>query len=485
MLRKLLRIGLVVVGFVVLAAAAGGGLFYAFQQHFYFAPPQADYPRPASALEAQRQDIDYFRAIVALDRSFSRAQRLEANRRIDALAVLPDALPQEKLHVALMQIVALADNGHTRMRAGVTGRKVMMAPLRLAPFADGFFVMRSAPAYADLLGGRVTAIDGVRFEQVLSAFETLRGGTDAFRRANAAAYMPDQELLYGLGIAQAQNRSAWTVVLPDGRTVTHMLTAEPEADQPQFTYGPRWRSAEPSKTTPRDWLSVRPAASAVPLSEQAMDTLFFRAAITGTCISYVRIEAIEDTDGQAIQSFLSDTESAFRAHMPCGLIVDLRGDGGGDYTNMWHFTHALPDLVSPHGRIVVLTDSGTFSAAITSTAFLKEAGGQRVTIMGEPVGDRMAFYSEGGSATLPNSKLSLSYETGKHDYGAPCRDWRDCFWLNWIYPVRVNSLAPDVPAPERFADWYEGHDIAFEKAVALLGGIPPMSGTAASLPSRP
>ncbi len=149
------------------------------------------------------------------------------------------------------------------------------------------------------------------------------------------------------------------------------------------------------------------------------------------------------------------------------MILDLRGDGGGDYTNMWHFTHALPDLIAPRGHIFVLTDAGTFSAAITSTAFAKDAGGDKVTIIGEPVGDRMAFYAEGGSGTLPHSKFSLSFETGKHDYGHPCRDWHNCFWLNWIYPVRVNSLQPDIVAPARFSDWNAGRDVAYEQAVAL------------------
>ena len=36
--------------------------------------------------------------------------------------------------------------------------------------------------------------------------------------------------------------------------------------------------------------------------------------------------------------------------------MDLRGDGGGDYTNTWRFAHQLPKLIAPGGRIYVLTD---------------------------------------------------------------------------------------------------------------------------------
>src|SRR5271156_1435943 len=105
-MRRSMRIGLVAVALVVLIAAAGGGVFFGFQHHFYFDPPKADYPKPKSALEAQRQDLDYFRKLMALDRSFSPAARKEAERRVDRLEQAPDALPQQKLHVALMQIMA-------------------------------------------------------------------------------------------------------------------------------------------------------------------------------------------------------------------------------------------------------------------------------------------------------------------------------------------------------------------------------------------
>ncbi|HEX9158919.1 MAG TPA: hypothetical protein VF835_01725, partial [Rhizomicrobium sp.] len=231
--------------------------------------------------------------------------------------------------------------------------------------------------------------------------------------------------------------------------------------------GLRWRSPEPVPELGRGWISAAPRRAALPLSEQKMDALFFRAAVPGSCTMYVRLEAIESRTGWELQPFLSATETEMNAHPPCAIILDLRGNGGGDYTNMWHFTHVLPGLIRPNGHIYVLTDSGTFSAAITTTAFAKDAGGAKAIIIGEPVGDRLSFYSEGGGASLPNSGFSLSFETGKHDYAHPCDDWRNCYWVNWFYPVRVKTLAPDIAVPARFSDWYEGRDPAFETAVAL------------------
>jgi hypothetical protein len=459
------RIGMVVIALIIAVAAIGGGIFYLFGKHFYFDPPKPDYPKPTSALEAQRQDLDYFGKVLDLDRSFSPSARAEAHRQIAALEQLPKALPQQVLHVRLMQIFALADNGHSKMRATVGKRKILVTPVRVTRFDDGFYVMRAKSEYRDMLGGRVESIDGMPFAEVLKKLETLRGGIEPFRAENAAVFIENQELLYGIGIAHKPDQSTWTVTAPNGRTFTQTLKAYPDKGDVMFVYGPRWRSPAPMKDMGKDWIAYSPTSGTLPLSLKDFDNHFFRSPIAGTCAEYIRVQDIVDTDGQQIQPFLKRTEAALKAHKPCAVVFDLRGDGGGDYTNMWHFTHALPDLTT--GRIIVLTDAGTFSAAITTTAFTKDAGGKRVLIVGEPVGDRMPFYAEGGNAVLPNAQFSLSYETGKHDYTHPCHDVRNCFWLNWLYPVQVKSLQPDVPVPNRFSDWNRSYDAAYERAVAL------------------
>jgi hypothetical protein len=101
---------------------------------------------------------------------------------------------------------------------------------------------------------------------------------------------------------------------------------------------------------------------------------------------------------------------------------------------------------------------------------VKDAGGARVTIVGEPVGDRLSFWSEGGHGCLPHAALCFNYATGHHRYDGPCNDWRTCYWLNWIYPVRVKTLAPDVTAPMSFADYLAGRDLAFDRALAVARG---------------
>ena len=457
-MRAFRILGVVLLALVVLAGAA----LLAFVVQFRWPAPRASYPPPASALEAQRQDLDYFAKLLALDRSFSPAARATAVWRIAELAAQPAALPTAKLHAALMQLMGLADNGHSRMEP-LADQGTLLLPLRVTAFAEGFYVMRAAAPYADMLGGRLESIDGMPFDALLPRLESLRGGLPAFRRENAADNIAVQELLYGLGIAAHPDFSVWTVRLPDGRAVTHTLKAVPSVKGETVPSSYRFLSPEPATGRDAGSSAAHPASGTVPESWRDADRTL-RLFATG-CVQTVRLRSINDNGGQKIASFLAQTEAALKAHTPCGLVVDLRGDSGGDYTKTWHFTHALPDLV--RGRIVVLTDARTFSAAITTTAFIKAAAPGRVSIVGEPVGDRLAFFSEGGSACLPNMKVCVDYQRAKHDYARACIDPRQCYWLNWFYPVRVASLQPDMRVPLCFADWNDGRDMAFERAVAL------------------
>jgi hypothetical protein len=452
---------------IALLLGVAGWMGYHRIAYFRVKAPDVVYPAPSSALDAQRQDLDYFGRLMALDRSYSPAARQAAKRRLAVLEALPDPLPIAKLQVALMQIIALADNGHSHV--GETREKgiVWTEPVRVTRFAEGFFVMRAKPPYRAMLSGRVESIDGVPFAKVLSALETLRGGTESFREENAARFIVLPDVLYGLGVTQHARSAQWTVRLPDGQLVTQTLVAEPLPKGASIPTDFRWLSPEPLKADGGDWISYQPSQGTLPESLRNDDDHFALFPVAGTCAEAVRLQSIADDDGQKIGPFLESAAATLRRLRPCAVIVDLRGNGGGDYTNTWHFAHQLPGLVAPGGRIYVLTDAGTFSAAISTAGFLKNADGDRVVIVGQQAGDRLTFYSEGNKGCLPHSGICVFFQLAKHDYGQQCRG-RDCFWLDWMFPVRVQSYGPDVLIPRRFTDWNTGHDAPYEWCASTI-----------------
>ena len=440
------------------------GLAGAWIAHFRVKAPEIRYPKPSSALEAQRQDLDYFGRLLALDRSYTPQRRATAGHRLAALEHLSSPLPLPKLQTALMQIIALADNGHSRVDPIRDKGTLWTEPLRITRFTEGFYIMRATASYRDMLGGRIESIDGVPFDKVLALLETLRGGTEGLRRETAATLIALPDMLYGLGIATDPRTSNWTIRLADGQLVTRTVAAVPLAKREGLPADERWLSPEPLKRI-ADWISYAPASGVLPESLSDYDNHFALFPVAGTCAAAVRLQSIADADGQKIRPFLQSAQAALEKSRPCAIVLDLRGNGGGDYTNTWGFTHALPHLT--RGRIYILTDPQTFSAAITTAGFTMNAARDRVTIVGEPVGDRLAFYSEGQRGCLPNSGICVAFQLARHDYARPCLGW-NCFWVDWLFPVRVRTFQPRVLIPRRFSDWNTGHDAAYEWCVSAI-----------------
>lgn len=450
---------------VVLVAGIVGGLAYAMLRHFNAAPPAAAFRKAADPIEAQRQDLAYFRQLMGMDRSFSPAARAEAERRLRQLEALGTPLDKPHLRVALMEILALADNGHTHLSSG-PGAQTKELPVRVAAFSDGLYVMRASESASELLGGRVTAIDGKPISEVMDRLSELRGGTAGWRRLYAAFYIVDQDILYGTGISPDPDHATWSVVRPDGGERTITLDAQYPPDQREFVFVTHWVSDEFSTRYGPGW-RIQHADRRLPVTLRDFDRAFRTVRIDNSCTTLVQLKSNDDVGSERIREFLSSTLTTLRASKPCSVIVDLRFDDGGNYQNTASFAKQLPELIAPGGRIFILTGPSTFSAGITTAAFIKQAGGDRVEILGEPIGDRLAFFAEGNRGCLPNYPLCVSYERGKHDYAHPCDDWDVCFWLNRLYPVRVRSLDPDETFAMSFAQWRAGQDPPFDRAVAL------------------
>jgi hypothetical protein len=213
---------------------------------------------------------------------------------------------------------------------------------------------------------------------------------------------------------------------------------------------------------------VLPVDAKLPLALADASSDFRFAWVHGGCIAFLQLKANVDIDGQSIAAFQRAARTELLRKRACGVILDLRPDGGGDYTTTASFARDLPGLIAPRARIALITGPDTFSAGITTAGFVKQAGGDRVVIVGQPVGDRLDFWSEGGGGCLPHARLCFHYATGLHRYNAPCTDWRTCYWLNWLFPVRVKSLEPDAPVGLSFAEYEALRDPAFDRALALV-----------------
>ena len=415
----------------------------------------------------RRADVAAFRTgFLAKDRAYSAAARAEAEARLGRLEAAADSASQAYFELELGRIVALADNGHTALFGGPRSRHFDRVPLRLVPFAEEFFVLRTREAHADLLGARLLAVDGRTVAELRQAGRALHGGTAAWRDRWVPYLLESPEQMHALGLAAGAGTATYRFRLADGREMERRIAAEPPTADRARANAHRWLSPAALAGEGAGWRTALAPDRAPWALREPEDPFRWREAPELDAL-VVDLRETADTESQEIGDFFGEVKERLRAARPGNLVLDLRLNGGGDLTTARSFMRELPQLVP--GRLFVLTSPWTFSAAISSLGYLEQAAPQRVTIVGEEVGDRLEFFSEGRVVELPRSGLPVLYATERHDYRNGCRAARDCHGQVVRHPIAVPSLAPDVAAPWTIEAYLAGRDPAMEAVAAALG----------------
>lgn len=419
-----------------------------------------------SAADGRRSDLATFRQeFFARDRSYGTAQRAEATARLEQLERQLATISTAHLELELTRIVALADNGHTNAVAALRSRRFPRIPVRFVPFGDQFHVLRARADHADLLGARLVAIDGRSVADVRRVAHSLWGGTPAYRDRFVSFAFESPDQLRFLGLAKAPDVATYRFELRNGRTVDRMISAEPPDPAREFWGTGRWLYPQPLDADGSAWRMLGTGAETPWALQDAAQPFRLRTAPELDAI-VIELRANRDVRGQPIAAFLARATAEIRTRAPRNVVLDMRANGGGDLNTTRDFVQSLPTLVS--GRIFVLTSPWTFSAAISSVGYLKQAGGSRVTIVGEMAGDRLEFWAEGREVRLPHSGLTVGYSTERHDYKDGCRAYRDCHGSVVRHAISVASLVPDILAPWTIDAYMAGRDPGMEAIARAL-----------------
>lgn len=454
-------------GFLFALVLAGVGVVLAFMHTFYPDPPAAHYPPAADAATAQRQDLDYFRHYLKLDRSYApqARERAEALRR-EYLAQAGSLSPSG-FDLAVARMVALADNGHSRVHPGPLSRRHARLPCRLYRFSDGFHVLRARPACAELLGAKLVALDGRPIDEVAGRmYEYFGGPRNHYDQFAAVFFLESPPLLHAAGLAESPERLRLRAVLRDGSERELTVAADPPDAAAPRVYSDSYLSPQRIENEAADWAALLPADAPLPLFLRDYALPFQSGPLEDRSIHYVQLRSNSDEPGHPIGEFLGRVEREIVAARPRAIVLDLRLDQGGNLLETTSFMRRLGTLTDSIERVYVLTGAWTFSAGNVNLALLKEHAGGKLSVIGEPVGDRVRFWAEGGTLQLPNSKLAIGYATGLHDYANSCFGRAGCFWILWLYPTRVSSFEPDLRVDYTFDDYVHLRDPILDAALS-------------------
>lgn len=311
-------------------------------------------------------------------------------------------------------ILASLGDEHTSLWEQETGAERW--PVAVGICADGVLVTDASSAYRDLLGARVVAVGGMPIEAFLRRLDAFGAASiPAYGRLRAAERFPFGWLwLNALGQLPAGSQPTIEVVLPDGHCERRTITPVARPARVGWTHLP---------TNPGLLRYADP------------DRQYTYRLIEGNRTLYVRYRACENQKGgPSVWRFTGQVERAAAEAHPRRLIVDLRGNEGGNsflFERMLHWIRATPAFSRP-GGLLVLTDAGTFSSAFLNALSLQRAGGR---LIGAPSGQPLNAYGDIRFTSLPGLRpvLACSTKTFLSVPGDPAA-WH-------------RSLTVDVPVP--------------------------------------
>ncbi|HXI87210.1 MAG TPA: hypothetical protein VNH64_07115, partial [Parvularculaceae bacterium] len=298
--------------------------------------------------------------------------------------------------------------------------------IEIQQFGDDFRVTRVAPGYERALGARVILIGETPVAQAMREAMSLTPSDEnmSLRKGLALNYLTVGAALHGLDIIPGRDVALYTLQSDDGRLLRTELPTSPTRDK-------------------TGW--VRPF-SQIRLSDQHPDDSLWCVNVADRAAVYCDFRAYDNLAARstAMLELISQTT-------PDRLVIDLRDNGGGDYTvgerKLIDPIRGLAAL-NRRGHLFVLIGSQTFSAAMNNAAQFRLQ--TAATLVGETIGEKPNSYQEPRALTLPHSKLVVRYSTR---------------WYAFM-PSGPNVVEPDVPIAPSWADYAAGRDPALDYALS-------------------
>ncbi|MGC6389876.1 hypothetical protein ACMV8I_19815 [Ewingella sp. S1.OA.A_B6] len=425
---------------------------------------------PVALTPAQmREDLQYLQTQWApKDLSFNEQQREIFKHNVEEAVSNTETSSIADFALDIMRAVAIPRNGHT---AAMVGNLLGDLPIRMWWFADGLYILSAHPSHVDLVGALVVKIGTLSPDEALELVSPYISGTDQRIRYLSSTYLRCPAVLHRIGAIKEISKATMVLRLRDGTSRMVELDAALTPD-PGDTHIPvlnGWSVLIPDdRDMPNRWPHVLDNIKNRSPGYAKPTDFSMRWLSDDEKILYIRSNRLLSQGSDRLDDKLIFVlQNQVVPKQPHSVIIDLRLNNGGNFFNTLLFAQALPKLIPNDGHVFVLISRATFSAAIVTVAMLKGAGGNKVTLIGEPMGDNGHFWAEPDEMTLPNSKIVVFCSTKLEDYEKGCDDLKACYWATTTFGPKNISLQPDVKIDVAFADYAAGKDPVLAKAQSM------------------
>jgi len=421
--------------------------------------------RPHLTTAQWREDLQFaVDTFLARDRSFSPATREQFRQAITKLQQTLESKSDEQVIVELARAVALANNAHTRLYLLRNRTELRRYPIRVWWFPEGLYVVRATPENAPLLGARILSIGGRSVQQLKRDVQPLFAGNDSWRTYMSAYTMTSPDILLGLGIISGNGRTQIEFVSRTGRKEKRDLEPMPlrKTDQPTESW---WDLCPTRRRDDGAWVTALSLPeSRLPLYVQHTERQYWSQYLAQEHLYYIQFNRAGNAPegaslpefGRRVLSELSSTEAR-------KIVVDVRFNTGGDLSIGRPFINQLGAFAKDHQlKIYVITGRATFSAGIYHAMQLRQFAD--AVMVGEPVGDILEIWSEGGNLLTPNAKLSLHFADRLHSYSPLVRPEFEKYLVKDT-DLSVTNPGPDLLVRTNARDYFAGRDPALRAII--------------------
>jgi hypothetical protein len=443
--RKMLRIGRIARGIVVVILASGCGSVAPSSVAPSSVSPAASAgpsaPAPTASLTPLPTQSPSFDRVSGLRANIGalldardtvhpngwhgmpRADWIAAADEVDARAA---TLTDDQALLELVRLAAMPSwngrDGHTGIFL-TPGSGTHPYPVRLWQFSDGLVITAARAPYEDLVGSRVTAIGGRAIDDVMRLAEPLAPRDNpSTLLAFAPRYAGVSELLAGLGVIDRAGPATFSLVGRDG--TARDVTIEPVTVEDDVA----WHQGQPLRLPPTDapWL-------------RDQDTTLWWSYLADSRTLFVQYNAVE----AGIDGIADEILARAKSDDVARVVVDLRHNGGGDNTTMGHFEDVLRDpAINRPGHLVLIIGRITFSAAANFATDLEQSSA--ATFAGEAMGGSPNLYGDARPIDLPYGPQQLYMATR--------------YWERSTPDDQRITIEPEIAATLSSADYFAGRD---------------------------
>lgn len=330
-----------------------------------------------------------------------------------------ERLDGDAIWTGLQRIVALVGDGHTYLQ---TPRDRANLPIEIARFGEDYRIASVVAGLENALGARVLKVYETPVSRAAQRILPLaaRDENPPLAQAFVEDALTTGAILHGLGITPDRNAARYTLADDAGRE----FNAEVQAVAPD------------AKVTP-----IRPFKRP-PLYRENPESQFWCRYLADARTLYCNVRAMRN-----LYATSKEMLGLVAQHHPDKLAIDLRQNGGGDYTvgERW-LVHPIRDLASINrkGHLFVLVSAVTFSAAMNNAAQFRSQ--TEALLVGQTIGEKPNSYAEPRNMTLPNSHLTVRYSTRYYKFSED----------------GANAIRPDKEISPSWAEYKAGRDPVLE-----------------------